>query len=154
MIELNDKVKQALNNINFVKRYEELSNEYSDIKTPMKLRLELVDIEEVIDTIKDLGYEANFIKKEKYFHIQDTIVKEYTFSCNIILFGGTVDIVWIVKKNEDLILGSPWGTYAKRLISPQYKIKKPIFGTYDDLEKILQISFVMFEEFKETLLTL
>lgn len=154
MIELNDKVKQALNIINFVKRYEELSNKYNDIKTPMKLRLELIDIEEVIDTIKDLGYKANFIKKEKYFHIEDTIVNEYTFSCNIILFGGTVDLVWIVKRNENLLLGSPWGTYAKKLINPQYKIKKPIFGTYDDLENILQISFVMFEEFKETLLKL
>lgn len=153
-MEFNNEIKQALNSINFVKRYEELSNEYNDIKTPMKLRLEIVDVEEVIDTIKDLGYDAKFVKKEKYFHIEDTILNEYSFSCNIILFGGTVDLVWIVKKYDDLILGSPWGTYSKRLISPQYKIKKPIFGTYNDLEKILQISFTMFEEFKQALLTL
>lgn len=55
------------------------------------------------------------------------------------------------EKNKELILGSPWGTYSKRLISPKYKIKKPVFGTYDDLENILRDSFVMFEDFKNSL---
>ena len=152
MIELNSEIKQALNEIDFVKRYEDLSNEYNDLKTPMDLRLEVIDVEEVVDTIRDLGYEADFIKKEKYFHIKDIKIREYSFSCNIILFGGMVDLVWIVKKNEELILGSPWGTYSKKLINPKYKIKKPIFGTYDDLEKILQYSFVMFEDLKKALI--
>lgn len=152
MIGLNSEIKQALNEIDFVKRYEDLSNEYNDLKTPMELRLDVIDIEEVIDTIRDLGYKAEFINKEKYFHVEDIKIKEYSFSCNIVLYGGMVDLVWIVRKNEELILGSPWGTYSKKLINPKYRIKKPIFGTYEDLEKILQNSFVMFEDFKKALI--
>lgn len=60
-------------------------------------------------------------------------------------------IVWIVKENNKLILGLPLGEFPRLMISPDYKIKKPIFGTYEDLDEIFRISFQMFEEFKHAL---
>ena len=62
-----------------------------------------------------------------------------------------VDIVWIVKENNELILGLPLGEFARLMINPDYKIKKPIFGTYEDLDEIFRISFQMFEDFKYAL---
>ena len=48
--------------------------------------------------------------------------------------------------------GAPWGTYSRRLIDSSYRIKKPIFGTYKDLEEILEITFKMYEDFKSALI--
>ncbi len=58
------------------------------------------------------------------------------------------DIVWVVKEKDELLLGSPWGTYAKRIVDAGYTIKKPVFASYDELEDILKVSFKMYEEFK------
>ena len=90
----------------------------------------------------------DFEPKEKFFKIKEEQRKNYTFAVNIILEGGMADIVWIVKKNNELILGLPISEFSRLMISPEYRIKKPIFGTYEDLDEIFNISFQMFEDFK------
>ncbi len=60
-------------------------------------------------------------------------------------------MVWVVRENDELLLGAPWGTYLRRLIDSSYRIKKPILGTYEDLEEILKITFEMYEDFKSIL---
>ena len=80
-------------------------------------------------------------------------MKDYTFSANIILDNGMVDLVWIVKENGNLILGLPIGEYSRLLIAPNYRIKKPIFGTYEDLDEIFESCFKIFEEFKIALVS-
>ena len=79
---------------------------------------------------------------------QKNKLKNYMFSINIILDSGMVDIVWIVKENDKLILGLPFGEFSRLLVDPKYKIKKPVFGTYEDLDEIFCISFQMYEDFK------
>ena len=147
MIELNPKINNALLDINFIKRYEYLSNAFDNIKTPLKERLYYFDGELVIDSINQLGYAVDFEPKEKYFKIKEQQIKHYTFSIHIILDSGMVDIVWIVKENNELILGLPLGEFSRLMISPDYRIKKPIFGTYEDLDEIFRFSFQMFEDF-------
>lgn len=97
MLSIDIKVKEALEKINFVKRYELLSNTFNGEKTPLKERLRYVDREIILDCLAQLGYKAHFESKEKYFRIEEVQIGIYTFSCNIILYGGMVDIVWIVK---------------------------------------------------------
>ena len=140
MIELNSKIKDALTKIDFVKRYEELSNKFSIERTPSSNRLVFIDGEEVMETIQDLGYSPLFDSKEKFYKIKEEQIGEYTFGVHVILQGGMVDLVWVVRENGELLLGAPWGTYSRRLIDSSYRIKKPIFGTYEDLEQILKIS--------------
>jgi len=152
MIELNPKIKKALLDINFIKRYEFLSNSFDNVKTPLKERLHYFDGELIIESISRLGYTVQFELKEKYFKIQEQQIKNYTFAINLILDGGMADIVWIVKENNKLILGLPLGEFSRLIISPDYKIKKPIFGTYEDLDEIFRISFQMFEDFKNALI--
>lgn len=62
------------------------------------------------------------------------------------------DLVWVVRENGELLLGSPWGIYSRRLIDVNYRIKSPVFGTYEDLEDILRTAFVMYEDFKKALI--
>ena len=150
-MELNKGVKEALYNIDFIHRYENLSNTFNDKKTPIKERLRYFDGEIIMDSLMQLGYEVEFEPKEKYFKIKEEKIKNYTFAVNIILENGMVDRVWIVKDNGKLIQGLPIGEYSRLMIAPNYKIKKPIFGTYEDLDKIFEVSFDMFEDFKQKL---
>jgi len=61
------------------------------------------------------------------------------------------DLVWVVRENGELLLGAPWGVYSRRLVDINYRIKKPVFGTYEDLENILKITVEMYEDFKHSL---
>lgn len=151
MIELNSKIKDALTKIEFVKRYEELSNKFNAERTPSSNRLIYIDGEEVMETIRDFGYSPLFDVKEKFYKIREEQIGEYTFGVHVILQDGMVDLVWVVRYNEELLLGAPWGTYSRRLIDSSYRIKKPIIGTYEDLEEIFKISFKMYEDFKRIL---
>lgn len=153
MMELEPKIKQTLQNINFVERYECLSNNFNDKRTPLKERLRFIDGEIIMDSLVQLGYEVDFDSKGKYFKVKEEQIKNHTFSVNIILENGLVDLVWVVKENGKLILGLPIGEYSRLIISPSYRIKKPIFGTYDDLDEIFRVSFQLFEDFKRTVST-
>lgn len=152
MIELNKQVKKALEKIDFVKRYALLSNTFNNVRTPLQERLRYIDGEIVLDSLAQLGYKANFESKEKYFRIEAVQIGNYTFSSNIILDNGMVDAVWIVKDGENLILGLPIGEYSRLTIDPGYKITKPIFGTYEDLDEIFESIFMLFEDFKRAML--
>lgn len=151
MKELNSKVKDALIKIDFIKRYEELSNKFNSERTPSSNRLVYIDGEEVMEAIQDIGYFPLFDAKEKFYKIKEEQIGKFTLGVHIILQGGMVDLVWVVRENDELLLGAPWGTYSRRLTDSSYRIKKPIFGTYEDLEEILKITFKMYEDFKRVL---
>lgn len=154
MIELDIRVKEALTKINFIERYQRLSQTYNNVKTPLKERLRYIDGEIVLDGLAKLGYQAKFEKRENYFWIQEVQMGTYTFSCHIGLENGMVDMVWIVKQDGTLILGLPIGEYPRLMIDPSYKIKKPIFGTYEDLDEILKSIFALFQEFQKAMVDL
>ncbi|MDE7246928.1 MAG: hypothetical protein K2N43_03480 [Lachnospiraceae bacterium] len=148
MATLNPKVKDALVKIDFITRYENLSSHFSADRTPEEDCLVYIDGEEVMEMIKDLGYSPQFDAKEKFYKIEEEHIGEFVFGVHIILWEGMVELIWVVKENGTLLLGAPWGTYSKRLINTNYRIKPPVFGTYEDLEDILKITFRMYEDFK------
>lgn len=152
MISLNSRVQEALENIDFIQRYQNLSDTYNDTKTPTNERLRYIDGEIIMDSINKLGYDVEFEPKEKFFKIHEINQGDYTFGCHIILYNGMVDLVWIVKEKDNLLLGLPLSEYSRLIINPQYRIKKPVFGTYEDLDGILRANFEMFESFKRALI--
>ena len=151
MIHLTPKIKVALENMNFIKKYENLSSMHNDVRTPTKERLRYIDGEIVMETINKLGYKVEFEPNEKFFKVKEMNSNGYVFGCHIILENGMVDLVWIVREMNILLLGLPLSEYSRLMIEPQYRIKKPIFGTYEDLDEILRINFEMFEDFKKAL---
>ena len=151
MKELNPSVKQALIDINFIKRYEELSNKFNEERTPSEKRLRILDGEIIMNIFKTLGYDSEFEHKEKFFKIKIETINNFSFSSYIDLYGGMVELIWNVWENGELLLGSPWGVYSRRIIDVNYKIKKPIFGTYEDLDEIFEVSFKMYEDFKKAM---
>ena len=151
MTELYPKIKDALLKINFVERYEKLSAQFSVARTPANDRLIYIDGEEVLEMIRVAGYSPRFNTKEQFYKIEEEHIGKYIFGIHIILRDGRVELVWVVKENGALLLGAPWSTYSKRLIDVNYRIKPPVFGTYEDLEVILAIVFEMYEDFKNAL---
>ena len=151
MAEMNPKIKDALLKINFIERYEKLSAQFSVARTPANDRLIYIDGEEVMEMIRAAGYSPRFNPKEKFYKIEEEHIGKYIFGIHIILRDGRVELVWVVKENGTLLLGAPWGTYSRRLIDANYRIKPPVFGTYEELEAILKIAFEMYEDFKNAL---
>ena len=147
-MELHSKVKAALQEIDFVNKYEKIAEEYNANRTPSNERLVYIDGEEVMDTIASFGYQPLFDAKEKFYKIKEETMGEYTFGFHIILKDGNVDLVWIVKENKNLLLGLPWSLYSRLLINPDYKISYPVIGSYEDIDDILTKAFSMYEEFK------
>ena len=153
MIEFDIRIKNSLIKMNFVKRYEELSKKFDAVRTPSKDRLIYIDGELIMEMIPDLGYVPQFDAKEKFFKIQEEQVGPFAFGVHMILKYGLVELVWVVREKGEVLLGYPWGMYAKSLIGPDYRIKLPIFGSYDDLKEILEITFDMYEDFKHAMIS-
>ena len=73
-MELNPIIKQALVDIDFIERYQRLSDEYSAEMVPSEERLVYVDKDEVFEMLSKLGYESSFDSREKFFKIKDDII--------------------------------------------------------------------------------
>lgn len=147
-MDLNSKIKEALIKMDFVNKYEELSNEYNLERTPQEKWLKNVDQDKVFEIIEKLGYKPKYVRKEHFYKIEEEKVGNFTFGFHIDFRWGSVDWGWIVREGDELLLGSPWSIYSRLLIDPDYKIDYPLFGTYEDLEEIFKRGFAMYEEFK------
>ena len=66
MIELNPKVKKVLLEIDFIKRYEQLSHTFNDEKTSINERIRYFDGKIIMDSLTQLGYTVSFEPKEKF----------------------------------------------------------------------------------------
>lgn len=141
MTGLHPRIKKALLAIDFIKRYKEVSDTFSAERMPEDDRLIYIDGEEVMEMIKALGYHPLFDAKEKFYKITEERVGNISFCVHIILYGGMVDVVWVIRENGALLLGAPLSLYSRRLIDAGCRIKKSIIKTYEDLEDILKAAF-------------
>jgi len=130
---LDSRVEQALQVINFVERYKELSDKFSLDRTPKEKRLNIITGELIFDVFEDLGYRAKFDGREKFFYIEPIKENGYTFGFHISIFKGLVELIWSVRE----------------LISPDYRIMDPVIANYDDFENVMKIAFEMYEDFKQ-----
>ena len=153
-MEFDSRIKKALIKINFVERYEKLAKMFDEVRTPSSEMLEYFDGKEVIETINELGYESKFMSKEKFFKTKDEKIGNFTFRVHIVLKYGIADFVWVVNEGKNLIFGYPFSMYPSMLASTEYSISKPVFGTYEDIDEILKITFDMYEDFKMALIEL
>ena len=150
-MKIEPQVEQTLIDIDFIKRYEALSKEFSPEKLRYETPLKYLDGELVMDMISEAGYTPGFDPKEKFFKFYEKI-EDYRFGLHIVLYNGTVELIWAVKDKEKSIAGMPWGIYSRLMIDPDYRIKKPIFSDYDELEDILKTAFKIYEDFKQVFL--
>ena len=152
-MKLDSRVEGALQAINFVERYKELSDKFSLDRTPEEKRLNIITGELVFDVFEDLGYIAKFDGREKFFYIEPVKENGYTFGFHISIFKGLVELIWVVRDSQNkVILGTPLMEFSRRLISPDYRIMDPVIANYDDFENVMRIAFEMYEDFKQAFL--
>lgn len=148
-MEYDSRIKDALVKMNFVEKYENLVKTFSEVRTPAEEMLEYIDGEEVLEMIRELGYVPKFISKEKFFKTNDEKLGNFSFRVHIILRYGIAEFLWIVSEGKEVIWGYPFDICPRILISPDYQLSKPVFGTYEDLDEILKITFEMYEDLKK-----
>jgi len=66
-VDIEKNIKIALEKINFVERYQLLSDYYNENRTPVEKELIYIDGQEVMNMIHKFGYIPTFDKKEKFF---------------------------------------------------------------------------------------
>lgn len=146
--ELKPEIINVLQKINFIERYDELVNTYKLKETSM----EKIDKDKIFEILSDLGYEAKYYKSEKFFQLKSQQIENYSFGFHLAFPYGNVEFIWIVSDKEELLLGSPCSGYKKRILKGDYKYPCPRCDNYEEVKKVLEIGFQIYEDFKKEFL--
>lgn len=150
---LDIRVEQALQAINFVERYEQLSNYYSKDRTPEGQELDYFDGDFLIEIINSLGYEVKFNKREYFFSLKKEKNGEFEFGFKFSMEYGMVELIWDLKEsNKKVLLGTNLFTIIRLLTSPDNKIMDPVISDYIDFRDVMKIAFEMYDDFKQEFL--
>ena len=138
----------ALNQINFLPRYEKIINQSS---SSIEECLHSYSVEEVKTLIVSYGYKVSFNKKENFFKILEE-ADYYQFQFNISLRYGAVELIWdIMKEGKRLEFGwGSWGSVSD-IMEPAKKLKTPVFSSYEVLKEILNQVLSIYEDFKQAI---
>ena len=151
-MKIDERILEALKAINFVERYEQLSNYYSKDRTPQGQELDYFDGDFLMEIVESLGYRVQYDRRERFFYIDLEEVGNFRFGFHFAFERGRLELIWVIYEGDKAIMGSPFASYAKWLISRDYIILKPVISSYDDFEKVMQIAFEMYEDFKQAFL--
>ena len=150
---LDIRVEQAFQAINFVERYEQLSNYYSKDRTPEGQELDYFDGDFLIEIINSLGYEVKFNKREYFFSLKKEKNGEFEFGFKFSMEYGMVELIWDLKEsNKKVLLGTNLFTIIRLLTSPDNKIMDPVISDYIDFRDVMKIAFEMYDDFKQEFL--
>ena len=149
---LDTRIKQALLEINFVERYEKLSAHYSQKRTPKGQELDYFDGDFLMEIVELLGYKAQYDKRERFFHIDLEEIGNFRFGFHFAFERGRLELIWGIYEGSKAIMGSPFASYAKWLISRDYIILDPVISDYVDFRDVMKIAFDMYEDFKQAFL--
>ena len=150
-MELKPEIKKVLTEMNFIKRYEKLSDESRNKVTSDDA--DYIPIKRLIEIFNSFGYDAVYYKKEKFFKV-GVVEKLPTYGIwfNIALHSGAVELIWTAYHNNEVRLGSPWNMYPRLLISLDYRVEPPLYSTEFELTQVLRVAFEMYEDFKARLI--
>ena len=152
-MKLDTRVEKALQDINFVKRYEALSHTFSRARTPKEEALDYFDGDFLMEIINSLGYEVKFSKKEYFFALKKEKNGQYEFGFKFSLEYGMVEFIWDLKdSNQNVLLGTNLFTIIRLLTSADNKMMDPIISDYVDFRDVMKIAFDMYEDFKQAFL--
>ncbi|AUS06134.1 hypothetical protein [Pseudotamlana carrageenivorans] len=145
---------KIFSSINFYERYKSLSNETRKIEE----RLEKTEKKVVLNTLRELGYESNFVSKGQFYRIADT-VSDWDFNLHLSIKYGVVEVILGGKNNStNLVFGGPASLICESIeysrgIKSDGLVKKPSFNTYEILKEIFKEVISLYEEMKKETLT-
>ena len=151
-MKLDTRVEQALIEINFVERYENISKKYNRERTPKGQELDYYDGDFLMEIVELLGYKVQYDKQERFFHIELEEIGHFRFGFHFAFERGRLELIWVIYEGDKAIMGSPFASYAKWLISRDYIILDPVISDYVDFRDVMKIAFDMYEDFKQAFL--
>lgn len=151
-MKLDARVEKALIEINFVERYENISKKYNRERTPKGQELDYFDGDFLMEIVELLGYKAQYDKRERFFHIKLEEIGHFRFGFHFAFERGRLELIWVIYEGNKAIMGSPFASYAKWLISRDYIILDPVISDYVDFRDVMKIAFDMYEDFKQAFL--
>ena len=151
-MKLDTRVEQALHNINFIEKYENISKKYSRERTPKGQELDYFDGDFLMEIVELLGYKVQYDKRERFFHIDLEETGNFRFGFHFAFERGRLELIWVIYEGDKAIMGSPFASYAKWLISRDYIILDPVISDYVDFRDAMKIAFDMYEDFKQAFL--
>ena len=138
---MNPKLRKVLTEIDFKNRFNALYQEHAHRNLFKK-----TDPLEVEKIINKLGFKCLYFKGDKFFRVdyQDSEV-----CLNLSVDLGIVDFILdiVIDGEGD---GGPFG-YLSSKIEREENIKKPRFGTYEELEIILSEGLKIYSDIKNAL---
>ena len=138
-----ERLKNVLVEIDFKNRFDALFEKHSHRNLFKK-----TDPKEVQKIIEKLGYECVYHKSGKFFKIDNV---QPNFSLNLSTDIGIVEFILdAIVDGEGT--GGPFG-YMSTFVEYEERIKKPRFGSYEELEEILIEGFGIYEDIKKGLLS-
>ncbi|APU11804.1 hypothetical protein A5M85_16405 [Cellulophaga lytica] len=143
---INIKLVPILQKIQFASRYFELCRKHSDFEGA----IDDYDKTVIKRTLENKGLKISYVKSEKFYKSIEKI-GDLSIQFNIIPKRGFVQFVLDVKQgNERLNLGfGMWESITRELDS--IEVKKPLFGSIEELQEILDEAFNIYEDFKTEL---
>ncbi|MFS9041830.1 hypothetical protein QM894_04475 [Streptococcus cristatus] len=151
-MKLDTRVEQALHNIDFVEKYENISKKYNRERTPKGQELDYFDGDFLMEIVELLGYKVQYDKRERFFHIELEEIGHFRFGFHFAFERGRLELIWVIYEGDKAIMGSPFASYAKWLISRDYIILDPVISDYVDFRDVMKIAFDMYEDFKQAFL--
>lgn len=146
-MQLPSEIRVALENIDFIDRYKNMSAKY-DFDEEFKY-----DNNEVLRIFNELGCYARYYKRENFFQIVEE-VPPCQFKFNISLKYAHLEFIWVVRKDGELLIGDPWDMLKRSLDGTGENVRAAGFRNYDELKEILEEAFLMYEDFKRELLSI
>lgn len=139
-------VEKVLNEINFIRSYEDLSGSFSKRDEDFKY-----SNDEIINIAKKAGCNLKY-SKSKEFYFEEKC-DDYSFGFGFTIRFHSLELGCSIK-NENLGIdtSAPWGFLVKLMSDNTIKVKKPMFSSYKDLEGVLFKAIEIYGSIKDKVL--
>ena len=135
---LDQEIVNALIKIQFVEKYESISNSAFAKYNAAEEKIGRADPKKITELLETAGTE-------------DICIGNYSFRMHFAFNYDFAECIWVVHKNNILILGSPLGVLPRLLVSPNFRIKPPKYSNYDDILIIVKQLKSLFNELQNAL---
>ncbi len=147
-MKLNPVIESILKKIEFVSKYQTLSDKHIHESNEKMSNYCNTKVEE---TFISLGYTAKYMKKENFFKIVEK-TNNVKFQFNISLKYGVCELIWAMWIDGNIQSLGPWSKIIRMIDLENPRIKPASFTSYDELSEILDDCLKTFDEFKSEVL--
>lgn len=140
-------MKQALEEIDFINRYNALLEKYSLKVIPMDQTCNSYGVEYVKELLEDIGYEVKSNKRERFFYTKKENIDGFVFNTHFDLKYGGVEMIWNVIHGDEYLGCEPLTRFSK-LYLDRPSLGLIVYSDFDQLDEIFTVLYKMYEDFK------